>query len=157
MAIPTLQSITLPLLRLAADGDERTLATCVELLATAFGLTPEERLQWNPSRLARTFYNRAAWALAYLRAARLVDGTGRGRFRITERGQAVLADEPERLDITYLGRYPEFRAVRNGAPFRGQRPAAERAATGRATERATEQAAAERASTNPAGQLAPAR
>ena len=127
MAIPTLQSITLPLLRLAADGDERTLAPCVDLLATTFGLTAEERLQWNPSRLARTFYNRAAWALAYLRAARLVEGTGRGRFRITERGLVVLADAPERLDITYLGRYPEFRAVRNGAPFRRPPASAEQA------------------------------
>ena len=118
MPIPTLQAIMLPLLRLAADGDERTLGVSVETLASAFELTPEERTQLNPSRLARTFYNRSAWALAYLRAARLIESTGRGRFRITERGSTVLADAPERVDITYLRtRYPEFRAVRDGAPL----------------------------------------
>jgi restriction system protein len=112
LAIPDLGTIMLPLLRVAADGSEHTLTASVEILATEFALTPEERAQWNPSRLARTFYNRVAWAATYLRAADLIRPTGRGRFAITTRGAAVLAASPERVDIGFLGRFPEFKAFR---------------------------------------------
>ena len=58
-------------------------------------------------------YNRVAWASSYLRYARLLSATGRGRFRITERGQSVLAAKPERIDIAYLMQFPEFKAYRD--------------------------------------------
>lgn len=112
MAIPNLGTIMLPLLRLAADGSEHTLTASVEMLASEFALTLDERSQLNPSRLARTFYNRVAWAATYLRAADLIRPTGRGRFTLTLRGATVLEARPERVDIGYLGRFPEFRAFR---------------------------------------------
>ena len=112
LAIPDLGTIMLPLLRLAADGSEQTLTSSVETLASEFALTPDERSQLNPSRLARTFYNRVAWAAMYLRAADLIRPTGRGRFTLTHRGATVLEVPPERVDIRYLGRFPEFRAFR---------------------------------------------
>lgn len=51
-----------------------------------------------------------AWASSYLRYAALLTATGRGRFRITERGQQVLAAPPDRIDIPYLMQHSEFRA-----------------------------------------------
>ena len=129
MAIPDFQSLMVPLLRLAADGAEHTLAGSVEALASEFTLTPAELAQLNPSGRARTFYNRVAWASTYLRAALLLTSTGRGRFRITERGSSVLAKAPKRIDIQYLMQFPEFKASRDGsgkpAGYTGPVPAAE--------------------------------
>jgi restriction system protein len=44
--------------------------------------------------------------------AGLVESPRRGISRITERGLAVLKEEPNRIDITYLQRFPEFEAFR---------------------------------------------
>ena len=115
MAIPDFQSLMVPLLRLAADEGEHTLAGSVEALAAEFTLTPAELAQLNPSGRARTFYNRVAWASTYLRAALLLTSTGRGRFRITERGASVLVKGTERIDIAYLMQFPEFKASRGGS------------------------------------------
>lgn len=112
MAIPDFQSLMLPLLQLAADKEEHTLAGSVDALADRFKLTPDERARLNAAGRARTFYNRVAWAATYLRAGMLMESTGRGRFRITERGTAVLASPPQRIDIPYLMRFEEFRATR---------------------------------------------
>ena len=112
MAIPDLGTIMLPLLQLAGDGTEHNLTASVDALASAFSLTADERSQLNPSRLARTFYNRVAWAATYLRAADLIRPTGRGRFTLTPRGAFVLESAPGRVDIGYLGRFAEFKAFR---------------------------------------------
>ena len=115
MAIPDFQTLMLPLLRLAADGVEHTLAGSVEALADELALSEAERAQLNPSGRARTFYNRVAWASVYLRTAVLLDSTGRGRFTITERGASALAESPTRIDIKYLMQFPEFKESRSHA------------------------------------------
>jgi restriction system protein len=112
MAIPEFQALLLPLLRLTADGTEHALAGANDSLAADLTLTADELDQRNPSGLARTFYNRVAWSSTYLRAAGLLVATKRGHFRITERGQALLAEQPTHLGIHELMRYPEFRAIR---------------------------------------------
>lgn len=115
MAIPDFQTIMLPLLRLTQDGAEHTLARSVEALAAEFSVTQVELAQLNPSGRARTFYNRVAWGSTYLRTGLLLESTGRGRFRITERGSSVLAKDPKRIDIQYLMQFPEFKASRDGS------------------------------------------
>ena len=115
LAIPDFQTLMLPLLRLAADGVEHTLAGSVDALAAEFALSPTELAQANPSGRARTFYNRVAWSTTYLRASLLIESTGRGRFRITPRGSSVLANAPSRIDIQYLMQFPEFKASRDGS------------------------------------------
>lgn len=112
MAIPEFQALLLPLLRLTADRDEHALAGAVVTMAADLGLTAGELDQRNPSGLARTFYNRLAWSSTYLRAAGLLAATKRGRFKVTERGLALLAEQPSHLGIHELMRYPEFRAIR---------------------------------------------
>ncbi|MDP2349903.1 MAG: winged helix-turn-helix domain-containing protein, partial [Chloroflexota bacterium] len=136
MAIPDFQSLMVPLLRLAADEAEHTLAGSVEALAAAFSLTPTEIAQMNSAGRSRTFYNRVAWASTYLRAALLLTSTGRGRFRITERGATVLAKHPERIDIAYLMQFPEFKASRGGS----DKPVEETGTTPTATEQTPEEA-----------------
>ncbi len=119
MAIPDFQSLMVPLLRLTSNGAEHTLAVSVETLASEFALSSEERAKMNPAGRARTFYNRVAWASTYLRAALLLESTGRGRFRITKRGASVLAKGPTRIDIAYLMQFPEFKASRDGSSRTG--------------------------------------
>ena len=115
MAIPDFQTIMLPLVRLTKDGAEHTLAASVAALLDEFHLSADERTQQQPGSSQTTMYNRVAWASTYLRNAGLLASTGRGRFRITERGQEVLASPPERIDMKYLLKYPEFKAFREGA------------------------------------------
>jgi restriction system protein len=115
LAIPDFQTLMLPIMLLTADGAELTLAACRDALADEFGLSAEERAQLLPSGRQATFSNRVAWSSSYLRATLLLESTGRGRFRITERGRAVLAEGPKRIDIAYLTQFPEFKAFREGS------------------------------------------
>jgi restriction system protein len=112
MSIPDFQSTMLPLLELAADGQEHPVREVVAALADRFKLTPEELAQTLPSGTQGLFYNRTQWAASYLRNAGLLESTGRGRFRITAEGQAAIAKRPERVDIKFLLRYPAFVAFR---------------------------------------------
>ena len=92
--IPDYQSIMLPLLKVATDGGEHRIGSVVEELARHFGLTPEEQNQLLPSGKQPTFSNRVHWARTYLAQARLLEPTRRAHFRITDRGRAVLQENP---------------------------------------------------------------
>jgi restriction system protein len=115
LAIPDFQTLMLPIMLLTADGAEHTLAACRDALADEFGLSVEERAQLLPSGRQATFSNRVAWSSSYLRATLLLESTGRGRFRITERGRSVLAERPKRIDIAFLAQFPELKVFREGS------------------------------------------
>lgn len=108
MAVPDFQTLMLPLLRLAGDGKERSLAEARECLAVEFELTQSEREELLPSGRQSRFGNRVAWAKVYLEQGGLILSPRRGRLLITDRGREVLKTPPERIDIKFLGRYPEF-------------------------------------------------
>jgi restriction system protein len=98
----------LPLLRVATDGKEHSLAEARMRLATEFQLdqaAQEERL---PSGRQARFSNRVAWAKVYLEQAGLLSSPRRAHFVITDRGREVLRAAPARVDIRFLERYPEF-------------------------------------------------
>jgi len=98
----------LPLLKLAGDGHEHTLSEAIEALDRHFGLTDNDRRELLASGKQSRFVNRVGWAATYLRKTKLVEATGRGRFRITERGQSELRANPQRIDLRYLDKYPEL-------------------------------------------------
>lgn len=108
MTIPGFLDITLPLLRVAADGEEHLLRETVEQFSDRFDLTKEERNELLPSGREATFHNRVGWARTYMKKAGLLESTRRGHFRITQRGRDVLEQSPERIDIGFLDQYPEF-------------------------------------------------
>jgi len=112
MAIPDYQTVMLPLLRLAADGGEHKFRDAVEQLAQEFAVTNDERSELLPSGTAPTFDNRVGWARTYLKQAGLLNSPKRGCFRITETGKALLAKNPQRIDVELLDQYAEFRAFR---------------------------------------------
>ncbi len=78
MAVPDFQSFMLPLLKLAADGQEHSLTEAVERLAQEFQLSEEDRGQLLRSGQTRV-YNRVAWTTTYLRKAGLLRAVGATR------------------------------------------------------------------------------
>lgn len=109
MAIPDYQTLMLPVLRVAAEGEQR-ISDVVARLADEFALSPEERSTLLPSGRQTTFANRVHWAKSYLGKAGLIELTRRAHFRITDRGREVLASSPRHINNRYLSRFPEFRA-----------------------------------------------
>ena len=104
MPIPDYQTAMLPLLRLASDGAEHRFRDAVEQLAVEFRLTDSERSELLPSETAPLFDNRIGWARTYLKQAGLLQSQKRGIFQITERGKALLAEKPARIDVAILDR-----------------------------------------------------
>lgn len=115
MSVPDFQTLMLPLLQIAADGREHKLSEAIETLAEQYDLSPADRRELLPSGRQSKFVNRVGWSATYLRKTKLLEGTGKGRFRITERGQAELRLNPTRIDLRYLGKYPELATFRRGA------------------------------------------
>lgn len=113
VAIPDYQALLLPVLKLAAGGDEHKLSSAVERLADEFSLTKEERLELLPSGSQAVFNNRVGWARSYLKQAGLLSSPKRGFFSITQKGTELLATNPERMNLAVLEHYPEFIAFRN--------------------------------------------
>jgi len=108
MAIPDYQTLMLPVLKVAGDGQEHRIGDVINQLAREFGLTEEERQQMLPSGKGKSFANRANWAKTYLVQAGLLEATKRAHFRITDRGRKALAEAPPRIDNEYLSQFSEF-------------------------------------------------
>jgi restriction system protein len=108
MTIPDFQSIMLPLLRLASDGQEHRFREAVEDLATHFGLTNSERLELLPSGKYPTFDSRVSWANTYMKKAGLIESSRRGYLNITDRGMELLNSKPVKIDSKFLRRYEDF-------------------------------------------------
>lgn len=120
MPIPDYQTLMLPLLRLASDGQEHRFRDVVEKLAVEFGITDEERAEMIPSGTGPVFDNRVGWARTYLKQAGLVDSPKRGTIKITDRGLKLLTENHERIDVKLLNRYEEFRNFRSRRHTDGQ-------------------------------------
>jgi Mrr restriction endonuclease-like protein len=112
MPIPDFQTLMLPLLRFAGDGNEHSIAEARSAIAADLKLTPEELAQMLPSGRAPLFANRLAWAKQYLSAAGLLGTPKRAYFVITSDGAELLRKPPARIDIKFLGRYPAFATFR---------------------------------------------
>lgn len=108
MAVPDFQTLMLPLLKMADDQQEHSLSEAIEGLADQFALSDEDRKELLPSGRQARFDNRVGWALTHLRKSGLLEGTGRGRYKITERGLNVLHANHPSLSIKFLKQFPEF-------------------------------------------------
>jgi restriction system protein len=108
MPIPDYQSLMLPLLRFASDGNDHTTREAVEVLANEFQLTSTERSELLASGQQAIFNNRVGWANSYLKKSGLLESPRRGALRITIRGKQILDEQPQRIDVRFLERFPEF-------------------------------------------------
>ena len=113
MAIPDFQTVMLPFLWHLKDGKEHKLSQLVEFLSDHFKLSPEERQLMLASGQQEVIRNRAGWARTYLKKAALIDSPRRGFFNITDRGLNVLAENPTKIDMKFLERFPEYIAFRD--------------------------------------------
>ncbi len=127
MAVPDFQTLMLPLLKLAVDGQPHTLGEAVDRLAQEFELSNDDRkilLKSGQTRL----YNRVGWTTTYLKKAGLLEAVGPGRFQLTDRGRDVLAAPPAAIDVAFLeSRFPEiseFRKGRSRSELTGEEPPA---------------------------------
>jgi restriction system protein len=108
MPIPDYQSIMLPLLKQISDGQVHKFSEVKENLAREFKLTPQERRELLPSGRQTIFDNRVGWARTYLKKANLLHYPQRGELKINERGQRVLKEKPDKINIKYLKQFGEF-------------------------------------------------
>jgi len=108
MAVPDYQTLMLPILKIAGDGDEHHTRETITRLAELFGLTEADRKQMLASGAVSVFDDRFGWARYYLKRAGLLQNPRRGYFQITDRGKAVLAKNPTKIDVKLLRQFPEF-------------------------------------------------
>jgi restriction system protein len=108
MVVPDFQSIMLPLLKITGDSKEHTLREAIDTLSLQFLLSDEDKKELLPSGRQQKFANRVGWSRTYLKKAGLLESTGRGKFRITERGYEVLKSNPSHIDVKFLERFPSF-------------------------------------------------
>lgn len=115
MPIPDFQSLMLPLLNSASNGEVWTLGNAREDLASIFALTSNEIEELLPSGRQRRFDNRVAWAKVYLEQAGLLISPKRGRFQITPEGKTFLETNPSKITIASLDQFEKFRTFRASA------------------------------------------
>ncbi|WP_271438934.1 restriction endonuclease [Pontixanthobacter luteolus] len=107
MSIPDYQTLMLPVLRLAANGEIRVPAAA-DKIANEFGLSEAEREELLPSGKQRTLHNRIHWAKFYLGKAGLVETPERGIFRATPQGTEILQSGAAALSVSDLKTIPKF-------------------------------------------------
>ena len=106
--IPTYEEIMLPFLNLLSDGKEHSLNESHDKLAAHFQLSEEETRELLPSGQQPIFRNRIGWARTYLKKAGLLTSPRRAHFVITDRGRALLKENPKEITSNFLKRYDEF-------------------------------------------------
>jgi restriction system protein len=113
MPIPDYQSLMRPLLAFGSDGSEKNINDAINGIANQLGLTKDERHQLLPSGKQAIFANRVHWARTYLDKAGAIKRTRRSHFVITDRGKQLLTDNPIRIDVQVLKKFPEFVAFQS--------------------------------------------
>lgn len=111
MAVPDYQTLMLPVLRHVALADAPVrIGDIADAIAAEFGMTEDDLAERLPSGRQSLFHNRLHWAKTYLARAGLIELPKRGHHQVTERGLALLAESPQRVDNGTLKRFPEFYA-----------------------------------------------
>lgn len=92
-------------------------------LAAQLGMNAEDQAKLLPSGGQTVLGNRVYWAGTYLRKAGLLVAMNRGTVRVTEEGTKVLAQNPPRIDKTFLSQYPSFHEFAMGSVGQAPSPA----------------------------------
>lgn len=108
MAIPTFEEVMLPVLVTIKDKNEHPMKDVRESVSNYLKLTDEEKNRLLSSGKITYMYDRVGWAKTYMKFAGLIQQSGRGTIKITENGLNVLNENPTKIDVEYLNRFPEF-------------------------------------------------
>ena len=122
MTVPDFQSLMRPCLAVHEDGQPHMSAEVRDRIADLMQVTGEDRAILLPSGSQPLFSNRVAWAVTHLAQAGLLDRPSRGITQITARGQEVLQQCPDRVDMKVLRRFPEYEEFRTRARQRKGQP-----------------------------------
>lgn len=107
MAIPDYQTLMLPVLTVAAEGETR-VPVAAQTIADRLGLSEDEREEMLPSGKQRLLHNRVHWAKFYMSKAGLIDSPKRGIFVASPAGLELLATKPDRIDVETLKTFSTF-------------------------------------------------
>lgn len=135
MALPDYQTLMLPVLKVAADGETRVPAAA-EKIADDLGISEADREEMLPSGKQRLLHNRIHWAKFYMTKAGLIDAPKRGIFKASPEGLKLLANSPPAINVELLKKYPsfvEFLAASNTASPTSEKTATVAASTSLAT------------------------
>src|SRR5437762_12819160 len=97
----------LPVLQASSSG-EIGLADIRKIVADKLGLSADDLAEPKPSGKGTNFVNRTAWAIFYLERAGLLDRSTRGIYRTSGSGQSVLDQNPAKVDLKFLERFPKY-------------------------------------------------
>ena len=107
MTIPTHYEAMLPILNIMKDQREYKTNQLVESISKQLDLTEEEMNEKVPSGSSR-LYDRITWANSYMKHANLIERVDRGIYKITQQGLDVLSENPQKIDLKYLCKFPAF-------------------------------------------------
>lgn len=107
MSIPDYQSVMLPLLKSISDGQEHSFRERIDFLSEELKLSDDERKELLPSGKPK-FDDRVGWAKTYMGKAGLLESTKRGFFMISQKGLDLLKENPPKIDLMVLEKYPDF-------------------------------------------------
>jgi len=82
-----------------------------------FNISEEEQKEKIPSGRAFLYYNRIAWAITYLKMGGLIESPQRSKYILTQRGKDLLKNPPEKISISFLKQYSDFKENRNPSKF----------------------------------------
>ena len=102
MPVPDFQSFMLPLLRRCADGHEHPLSYFRAELAADLNISDDDAKEKLPSGRQTKYENRIYWAAIYLHRTGCLERIRRGIFKITPRGQRMLADGFDKITVQVL-------------------------------------------------------
>lgn len=111
MAVPRFDALMLPLLQVAADGEEHRLGDLVALIADRLELSEADRTEKMASGQSR-FRNRVYWAKLYLNQAKAIETRRPGVFCIADRGRSLVERHAQKLAVEDLMQFPEFRSFK---------------------------------------------
>ena len=106
MQLPETSDLLLPMLELLSNGEECHLQELATKLAQVFEFSQSGEIK--DRTLDAQFYSRVVGTRSYLTHACLIESPKRGVSKISQRGQELLAQNPESLTMKSLTRYPEF-------------------------------------------------
>ncbi|MGZ6816359.1 MAG: restriction endonuclease [Mycobacteriaceae bacterium] len=112
MGVPDFQTIMRPTLVALDGGQPLTLQQIRSSVAEALQVDEQDQALLLPSGKQTTYSNRVAWALTHMAKGGLVARPARAQYAITARGREVLVQNPDRVDMAVLSKFPEYQAFR---------------------------------------------
>jgi restriction system protein len=111
MTVPDYQSLMLPVLRLAANGETK-VSGCIDSLSQELGCLQRSGASCCVVASRQSFRTEFIGQRPILVKAGLLEITRRGHFRATRRGLTAISRNPQRIDNAFLSQFSEFQAFR---------------------------------------------